>query len=232
MEQNALFVKLKEEILRLQKLKEKPLRVAINGVEGAGKTTFAASFCTFLQRDGVGAIHVSIDGFHYNKAYRYQQGRNSAKGYYEDSYQEEAFVEKVLLASQKEFPSYIKAVHDLKTDEYLDLAPIHINNDSVLITDGAYLFKPAYIQHWDLKIYLEVDFDTARGRGVQRDCLHLGGIIEAEEKFKKRYHAASKLYIESCQPQTKADWLIDVSNFEDYTILNRGNKNGSLGSYR
>jgi hypothetical protein len=33
----------------LLKEKNKPLRVAINGIEGTGETTFAKGFCTYLQ---------------------------------------------------------------------------------------------------------------------------------------------------------------------------------------
>ncbi|WP_264792353.1 nucleoside/nucleotide kinase family protein [Aureispira anguillae] len=113
----------------------------------------------------------------------------------------------------------MKAVHDLETDEYLDLPPTFISDTAILITDGAYLFKPIYKPHWDLKIYLKADFETARARGVDRDQFALGGKEQAEEKFIKRYHAASKLYQEACSPEQVADLLIDATNFNCYEIL-------------
>ncbi|BDS11147.1 nucleoside/nucleotide kinase family protein [Aureispira anguillae] len=99
--QQIIFEKIRERITSIQKQKNKAVRIAINGVEGVGKTTFAIALCQFLQSNELNAFHISIDGFHFNKAHRYQQGRNSAKGYYEDSYNEVAFVNEVLLASQK-----------------------------------------------------------------------------------------------------------------------------------
>jgi len=95
-------------------------------------------------------VQVSIDGFHFNKEKRYAQGRDSAKGYYEDSYDELAFVEKVLISSQAEKPNIKIATHDLITDKYLNLDPIETPNDSIIITDGAYLFKANYRKHWDI----------------------------------------------------------------------------------
>jgi uridine kinase len=219
MQQEALFRKLSETIVLLQKQKQKPLRIAVNGIEGTGKTTFVLAFCAYLQEHKLEAIHVGIDGFHYNKKHRYQQGRNSARGYYENSYNEASFVTKVLVASQNEVSEYTAATHDLESDAYLNLEPIKISNKALLITDGAYLFKPIFLEHWDLKIYLYADFEIAMKRGIHRDKEALGGYDATKEKFLERYHAASRIYIKACQPQEKADWIIDVNDFKNYKVL-------------
>ncbi len=228
MQQEALFRKLSEAIISLQKQKDKPLRIAVNGIEGTGKTTFVEAFCAYLQEMALEAIHISIDGFHYNKKHRYQQGRNSAKGYYEDSYDENSFVTKVLVESQKERPHYTFATHDLESDAYLDLKPIKISNKAILITDGAYLLKPAFLEHWDFKIYLYADFEVAMKRGVHRDREVLGGEEATEKKFLERYHAASKIYLEACQPKEQADWIIDVNDFENYQLLKTKHKQDKI----
>lgn len=150
---------------------------------------------------------------------RYKQGRDSAEGYYEDSYDEESFVEKVLKSSQEENPHYIAATHDLETDEYLNLEPIKIDNKAILITDGSYLLKTIFRDHWDLKIYLKTSFETAMERGVQRDKAALGGFDQAKEKYLKRYHKASKMYITSNNPETFADIIIDNSDYFELKIL-------------
>ena len=138
--------------------------------------TFVEEFVRYLVQSGIQATHVSIDGFHHQKSHRYRQGRDSARGYYEDSYNEEAFAEKVLRASQTDAPHYTSAVHDLETDELLELDSVPLPEKSVIITDGAYLFKPSYLPHWDLKVYLKVPFEVARLRGTQRDAELLGGV--------------------------------------------------------
>lgn len=219
MQQEALFRKLSATIISLQKEKEKPLRIAVNGIEGTGKTTFVLKFCAYLQALNLNAISISIDGFHYNKKHRYQQGRSSAKGYYEDSYDENSFVTKVLVASQSKMPYYVAATHDLASDAYLDLEPIKISNKAILITDGAYLLKPIFLEHWDLKIYLHANFEIAMERGANRDKETLGSYELAKEKFLQRYHAASKIYLETCQPKENADWVIDANDLENYKLL-------------
>ncbi len=208
-----------EEIERIDKSKMKPLRIAINGIEGTGKTVFAKKLSAFLSAQDKSVLHISIDGFHFNKEHRYRQGKDSAKGYYEDSYDEIGFVEKVLISSQNNPAQITHASHDLETDEYLNISPIEIADDSIIITDGAYLFKPNYREHWDLKIYLKTDFQTAQFRGVQRDEELLGGKEAASQKYKNRYHKASRLYIRENDPEGLADIIIDNCDFEDLKIL-------------
>ena len=213
------FETIKDSIISIRKRKAKPIRIAINGIEGTGKTVFAEKLTEYLNSENLSAIQVSIDGFHFNKEVRYKQGRNSAKGYYEDSYDELTFVEKVLKSSQSEIPNITRATHDLETDEYLDLKPTEIDNETVLITDGAYLFKLNYSEHWDLKIYLKTDFKTALLRGMKRDVELLGGLKATKEKYDNRYHKASKIYIDENNPEGQADIIIDNTEFEDLKII-------------
>lgn len=214
-----VFAKIKQQIERIRSKKNKPLRVAINGIEGTGKTIFTKKLTRYLNSKELKAIHISIDGFHFNKAHRYRQGPNSAIGYYQDSYNEQAFIDKVLISSQKERPDYTPATHDLISDEYLEIKPIDLPSNAVLITDGAYLFKPIYRKHWDLKIYLKTDYQIALQRGIQRDKEHLNGYESAKDKFIKRYHAASHIYINQCMPEEQADIIIDNTKFNKLRIV-------------
>lgn len=218
MKESEVFEHIKEALLFMQSKKDKPVRVAINGIEGTGKTVFAEKLTRYLNAQHFKAIQVTIDGFHFDKAIRYQQGRDSAKGYYENAYNELDFVEKVLKASQSETPNYTEATHDLETDKYVHLDPVFIDFDTVLITDGAYLFKPNYRHHWDLKIYLKTSFETALIRGIERDKTKLGGYDSTKEKFKQRYHKASEMYLEENKPEQIADIIIDNTDFEDLIL--------------
>ena len=210
---------IKNSILSIRERKSKPIRVAINGIEGTGKTIFAGKLSEYLNSENINAKQISIDGFHFNKEVRYKQGRDSAKGYYEDSYDEIAFVEKVLVSSQSKMPNITKATHDFETDEYLNLKPIEIDNETVLITDGAYLFKPNYRNHWDLKIYLKTSFEIAMKRGIERDKDSLGGINLTKEKYEKRYHKSSRIYLTENEPEKIADIIIDNSDFNHLQII-------------
>lgn len=210
----AIFDKIRNKLVQLLENKGQPIRLAINGIEGTGKTFFAKELVAYLIGQKMNAIQVSIDGYHHTRAIRYRQGRDSAKGYYEDAYNEEAFVEYVLEASQQVPFSYVDTIHDLESDKILEPVYQEILFNTILITDGAYLLKPTYQSHWDLVIYLKTSFDIARQRGVVRDAEALGGKEIATQKFLNRYHKASQLYILECQPERNADIIIDNSQFD------------------
>ena len=219
MNEKEVFKRIEKSIRSILDKKTKPVRVAINGIEGTGKTVFAEKLTEYLNSEKINAVHISIDGFHFNKEVRYKQGRDSAKGYYEDCYDEKSFGEKVLRSSQSEIPNITEAIHDLETDQYLDLEPIEIGHKTVLISDGAYLFKPNYRENWDLKIYLKTSFDIAMNRGIERDKKALGGYHPTKEKYEKRYHEASRIYLKENQPEKMADIIIDNSDFDNLQII-------------
>lgn len=62
-----------------------PVRVAIDGVDTAGKTILADELVKPLEELGRPVIRASIDGFHRPRAERYARGKNSPEGYYFDS---------------------------------------------------------------------------------------------------------------------------------------------------
>ena len=216
---SELFNIILDRIRTLQVHRVHPLRIGVNGIEGTGKTTFDMRLTSWLVEQDVNALTVPIDGFHFDREHRYRQGRDSAKGYYEDSYDEVAFLEKVLLASQEDPPYIIPATHDLESDEYICADPVQLKRNAVLLTDGAYLFKPIYREHWDLKIYLKTDFETALSRGVQRDAQKLGGEDAARSKFLNRYHKASQIYIDENDPESLADLIIEMTDFDAPEIV-------------
>jgi len=62
MERSALLEVLVERIALL--IRPHPIRVAIDGVDGVGKTTLANELVDPLRRRGLLVIRASIDGFH------------------------------------------------------------------------------------------------------------------------------------------------------------------------
>ena len=88
MERSALLEPLAENIARVTR--PHPVRAAIDGVDGVGKTTLANELVAPLRRRGVPVIRASIDGFHNPRAVRYRLGRSSPEGYFRDSFNYEA----------------------------------------------------------------------------------------------------------------------------------------------
>ena len=62
------------------------VRVGIDGVDGAGKSVFAAELAAVLSRQGVPVVHVCVDDWHHVRVRRYARGGTSPEGFWLDSY--------------------------------------------------------------------------------------------------------------------------------------------------
>jgi uridine kinase len=74
-----------------------PARVAVDGIDAAGKTTLAEELGAVLREQGRVVIRASVDSFHRLRAERYRRGPTSAEGYYLDSFDYPALRDALLL---------------------------------------------------------------------------------------------------------------------------------------
>jgi uridine kinase len=129
-----------------------PIRVAIDGVDAAGKTTLADELAALLAARGRPVIRACIDGFGRSRADRYRRGELSAEGYWLDAFDYPALRADLL---EPLGPGgtcrYRTATFDVRTNqpraEPFLLAP----PDAVLVLDGVFLLRPELNDAWDLR---------------------------------------------------------------------------------
>lgn len=137
-----------------------PLRVAVDGVTAAGKTTLARELAAAVDARGRHGIHLSMDGFHHPRAHRHRQGRDSAAGYYADAYDFPTFARTVLdpLGPGGD-RRYRERIIDLASDTPVDEPPVTAARDAVLIVDGSFLQRDLA---WDEVVFVDTAFAVAR----------------------------------------------------------------------
>jgi uridine kinase len=184
---------------------EHPTRVAIDGVTASGKSTLARELAAPVSELGRPVIHVSMDGFHHPRAWRHRQGRESARGYYEDAYDFAALARELL---EPLGPTgdrhYRTSVIDLETDTATAEPAKTAPKDAVLLVDGTFLQRPEIRELWDVRVWVSTPLRIARQRGIERDADLLGGSEAAERLFAKRYHGAARIYINAVAPAQRA----------------------------
>ncbi len=117
-----------------------PLRVAIDGVDGSGKTFIANEFAEILKESGRQIVRVSVDSFHNPREARYSRGRNSPEGYYLNSFNNNALIENVLAPlGPNGNLRYKKAVFDYKTNSEILSPAEEADRDAILLMDGIFL---------------------------------------------------------------------------------------------
>lgn len=186
----------------------RPVLVAIDGVDGSGKTTFAELLSLAYAQRGRPAQVVHLDDFLNPRAVRYRRGRGSPEGYFLDTYDLTAFTTKVLEPLQ---PGGSRAVtlraFDHRADRRLDDPPVVVPPQAVVIVEGMFLHRDELHSRWDLSAFLDVPFSISVRRMAERD----GSNPDAEHPSLRRYVQGQRIYLTQCTPAERATQVIDNS---------------------
>lgn len=197
-----------------------PLRVAIDGVDAAGKTTFANELVRPLEKLNRHVIRASIDGFHNPRLVRYRRGKDSPEGYFFDSFDLEALKTYLLKPLGLDGNlQYQTDVFDFRTDSRIFSAKQQAQTNSILLFDGVFLLRSELESCWDFTMFLDVDFDVAIERSVQRDLALFDSAEKTKERYWKRYIPGQRIYLNICQPQERADVIIENNDPMNPRIL-------------
>lgn len=205
---------LAERIARVNRLH--PVRVAIDGVDGVGKTTLADQLVDPVRRHGLAVIRASLDGFHNPRNVRYRLGRNSPEGYFQDSFNYAALTT-VLLRPLGPGGSrrYRRGVFNYRTDSEVATPFETAALATVLLFDGVFLLRPELLSYWDLSIFLDAPFEVTIPRAAHRD--DSSPDVTAIEN--RRYVEGQKLYLQKCEPRRVATIVINNENLASPEIL-------------
>ena len=140
MNKQKLLEIIANKIISLQK--DKPIIVAINGIDGAGKTCFTKELKEILDSKSTDIIYASIDGFHNSKQIRYQKGKDSPEGFYKDSYNYEKLLELLINPILNTENSCKTEYYNVKKQEKVFSDSVAISNKTILIIEGIFLFRP------------------------------------------------------------------------------------------
>ena len=197
-----------------------PLRIAIDGVQTAGKTTLGDALVAPIEARGRPVLRASIDGFHRPRAERYRRGVDSPIGYYEDAFDYATLIDVLLLPLGPGGDRWCRLESfDLHTDTPIHAAPQRVSEHTVLLLDGVFLLRPQLNPYWDTSIYVQVDTEVALQRAIRRDQHIIGSPQAVAERYQQRYFPAERMYLETVQPHQLADVIIDNNDPLDPQII-------------
>lgn len=192
------------------------LRVGIDGVDGAGKTTLADRLAEVLEARGTRVIRASIDGFHNPRAVRYARGKTSPEGFYTDSFNLAALKHDLLDPLGPRGSGRVRrAVFDHRTDQAIDAPYESAGRSGVLLFDGIFLHRPELRSYWDLSIFLDVPFAQSYARMAVRD----GSDPDPEAPTNRRYFLGQSFYLKTVGPQKLAHIVVDYADTAQPRII-------------
>lgn len=197
--------------------------VAVDGLDGAGKTVFADGLAEVFAETGDAVFRASIDGFHRPRIERYARGRRSPEGFYLDSYDYPTF-RRVLIdpfrdgAQTAAATGFQLAAFDVVRDAPVESQWVTAPLDAVLVIDGIFLNRPQLRDLWDWSIWLDVPFETAFARMALRD----GSDPDPDAPANARYRQGQELYLDEARPREAASVIVDNTDFARPRIVGHG----------
>jgi uridine kinase len=187
-----------------------PVRVGVDGLSAAGKSTLSDELAEVLRtRTRRPIIRAQIDHFMLPVEQRRLFDPNTPESYYLDSWDTRAIREELLVPLG---PGGSRRYRTATTDARgaaVD-CPIRIAaQDAILVADGVFLQRPELDELWDLRIWVDVGVDESLRRGVARDQVWMGSADRAEYRYRTKYIPGEQRYVCEVSPAGRAHFTVD-----------------------
>jgi uridine kinase len=195
------------------------LRVGIDGLTAAGKTSLANELAERVSHSAREVLRASLDDFKRPWADRHLYDRESGEGYYRNAF-DYAAVRTLLLdpAAADGSGDCVLCSRDPLTQVDHSTVVTRATRDAVLIVDGVFAFRPEINDCWDFRIWLDIDPEMSVHRGTLRDQGTWAG-TDAKATHRDRYLVAERIYIDEVNPTRLVDIAIDNSTFDSPRIM-------------
>jgi uridine kinase len=181
--------------------------VALDGVDGAGKTVLGHELATLVAPHR--EVHrVSVDGFHRPAEVRYARGR-TAETFYRDQYDHDTIRGRLVEPFRAGEP-WLRAVHDVEQEAPVRLTPEPAAGPrALLLLDGIFLHRPELVDLWDAGVWVDVPFEVSLPRGNARFGEVGAEAADPASAVNARYVGGQRLYLSEVDPAGRATWLLD-----------------------
>jgi uridine kinase len=180
--------------------------VAVDGVDGSGKTTFATAYAAALKKLGRSVVLIHADDFLNLRAVRHRRGRHSPEGFWLDSYDYPSLARHVLAPFGLQGDGvYRAAATDHGRDVRLDAPLVHAAPGTVCIVEGMFLHRRELARRWDYSVFLDVPFTETARRMALRD----GTPENPDDPGMRRYIGGQRLYFADASPWMHATRVVD-----------------------
>jgi uridine kinase len=200
-----------------------PVRVGVDGCSAAGKTTLADELAEVLRRgSGREVVRAGLDYFKRAPELRTAYPIDSAESYYFEMYDYDAIRERLLRPlGPGGDRRYTVGLRDSSARTVLDLPVQTAAPDAILVADGAFLQRPELNAFWDLRIYVDVTFETVRRRGAARDAAWMDSLAAAEHRYRTRYIPGEQMYVDQVRPAECAQLVVNNEDPANPTLTRR-----------
>ncbi|WP_433890087.1 uridylate kinase [Streptomyces sp. CA-111067] len=183
-----------------------PVRVGVDGFSASGKSTLAAELAAVLADQGRTCLRADLDDFKRPRTER----PPGPDGFYRGAFDLDAIRTRLLAPLGPGGDRQVQSRYFDQQQQALFPAELRpVAADAIVIADGGYLLRPGLRDLWDLRIFVEIDFDLVLARGTARDSAWMNSEQEAAEHYRRYYIPAERLYDAEADPRAHADVIMD-----------------------
>jgi len=188
--------------------------VAVDGILGSGTSEFADGLAATFREAGHDTFRASIDDFQNPRSQRERQGADSARGFYDDTYDYVTFrrvlVDPFRMGGSAGFQT---SAFDVRRDAPRESRWLSAGGDAICIVDGPLLNRSELRGIWNYSIYLETPWRVAYARLAEH------GDVDAdpEAPSNARTRRGQDLYLAEAFPRGAAGAIVDNTDPEHPT---------------
>ncbi len=178
---------------------------AVSGIDAAGKGYFTERLVGVLQDKGVRAVAINADAWLNIERFG---ATDPPHHYYHNAIRfEPMFAQTVFpLRDQRSLRTVIDYAEETST-EYKRRV-YEFNDIDVIVLEGIYLLKRAFMAHYDLSVWIECGFETALERAVSRGQEGLPP-EETIQDYRTIYVPAQEIHFQRDNPKSEATLTIN-----------------------
>ncbi|WP_339250896.1 kinase [Sporosarcina sp. FSL W8-0480] len=208
---NSMFVRGTAENLFHQFLnrsnKNRPLLVGIDGLSGAGKTTFVKEIKQELKGFNCEVKIFHLDEHIVERNKRYHTGYEEWYEYYYLQWDIGEIINRLLMPLHNS--NHLDLSFYDKSDDSISHRQIEVFTNSIILIEGVFLQRKEWKSLFDYVIYINCPFELRKERVLGRDS-YIGDYHDRFKKYTDRYWPAEKHYLDTINPISIADLVINI----------------------
>lgn len=193
--------------LRSKIPKRQAALVGISGIDASGKGFVTKKLAE--QLPGFKIAVINADGWLNLPNVRFTQsaGANHGRHFYENALRLDEMFERLILPLKQNRSISITA--DFAEETAVEFRPHHYDfrDIDIILLEGIFLFKPEYLDYFDLKIWVECSFETAMGRAIERSQEGMTA-DETVTTYEAIYFPAQRLHFRLDSPREVSDLIL------------------------
>jgi uridine kinase len=179
--------------------------VGIDGLGGAGKTTFVKKLKQQLDSRNYEVIVLHIDNYIVERTKRYKTGHEEWYEYYHLQW-DIRLMETELFKKLHTDSNHLTLPFYENTNDTILPKQITVRPGSIILIEGIFIQRTEWRDYFDFVIFVDCDQEVRVNRVLNRDT-YIGDYKIRLEKYKKRYWVAEEYYIKNENPLGKADYI-------------------------